>query len=110
MGKRNGSGFELRYEFVYPGKTDNDVFYYEMSFHIVAEALRRFGDFNDVGLDGTDTNVWNLFANFPGAIEQIIEDDYIQEWLLQVCEEDAFEEYKEEYEDWYSDEEDEEDY
>lgn len=86
--KRNGTGYDMTVVFKYEDKEFNVEV--DIPFDIFIEAIRQYSAaVKDVVLDGTDTDIWNLFVEVDGL-------DYFaeQEYVLDSCREIYYKSYQ----------------
>lgn len=102
MRKNNRTGFDMEVEFTHPETGETETSYVDIPFTIFIESLREFCEIRkEVVLDGTDTDVWNLFADIDGALEHFVDD----EDFIEMCKEKYMNsyEYEEDFDDWKDD-------
>lgn len=96
------SDFYIDYKFKFKDKKE-EYFSYNVPFEdYIAGAVAYFA-VNDVGLDGTDTHVFNVLSGL-GAFDIIEDDEYFINFVTERCKEKALEEFTEEKEEEESDE------
>lgn len=104
MARNNKSGFGFWYDnFEYKGHVED--YYYDIPFEKFCDAIRNYFNSKFVTIDGTDGDIYRVIYSFSGedGLENIFEDQEarLKEELL----DDAYEEYKDYIEYYYSDEE-----
>ena len=97
--KTNRTGFDMEYTFTHPSTRESENCSVDIPFDIFCEAIRQYSEiYCDVVLDGTDKNVWNLFARISGGLDSFYED----EDFINICKElykDSYE-CEEDFEEW----------
>lgn len=97
--KENGTGYDMEVTFKY-GDSEFKVDV-EIPFDTFIEAVRRFTESRkSVGLDGTDTSIWNLLVEMEGL------DFYAdQEDFLDICREIYYKssQFEDDLEEWVDD-------
>lgn len=100
------SPYDIEFEFVYPGEKEPEVFFFDLPYSLVIEALRRWSSHRGVELDGTDLNIQRLCSEIATVFNkedqrlndllyEAVEDQ--QEWLKEQCKAEAWEAF---IEDW----------
>ena len=97
--KKNETGYTLDYpDFEYRGYKEK-YYMYDVPFDALMKAIRTYFDNQLINMDGTDTSVWNALAELD-AIDKIF--DTMEDWLMDYCREDAYQEFKD-WVDYYFD-------
>lgn len=104
--KKRKSEFSIDYKFKYNDKAKEQYFSYKVPFEEYDEAVRAYFRVYDVELDGTGTDIYNALSSL-GAISSLEESAYFEDYLSERCREDAFEEFKIQYELEHEDDEEE---
>lgn len=94
----NKSGFDIDYMFKSPDDETKEIwFYYDVPFYIYMNGVRAYFDAYDVNIDGTDSHIFNSLSNI-GAIKELEDDEFFIDFLKEKCKDDAYEEFKEKFE------------
>ena len=70
---------------------------YELKLSDIDAALIYYFDKNDVRIDGTRTDVFNVLAEL-NVIDKILDDEDVEVYLKKICEEKAYEMFLYDYE------------
>lgn len=100
MSRNNRTNFLMEYEFTYPETGHTEEASVWIPFDIFVEAVRRYCDFADVNLDGTDTNIWNLLVDLD-CLDKLADDEHFLEYCKELYK-DSYE-YEEDYDSWVDD-------
>ena len=90
----NKTRYEVLYnDFEYKGHKSH--YFYYIPFETFIEGVRAWFDQQMITLDGKDNDIWNALVGTD--IFDTVEEE-MEDWFLEHCKEDAFEEYKEQVE------------
>lgn len=95
--KENRSDFYIDYKFKFKDKKE-EYFSYNVPFEDYIAGVVAYFDVNDVTLDGTDKNIFNVLHGL-GALSEIEDDEYFIDFVTEKCRAKAQEEFIEEKED-----------
>lgn len=99
MKKKDGSGLYVDFDFKYDDKSHEENYTYEIPFDVACDGIRKYFESKDIKLDGKNTDIWNTLGDFGDVIDNVIsEDDSFIDYCKEKCKDDAFAEYKEQYE------------
>ena len=95
--RKDKTPYSIIYEgFEYNGYQEK-YYNYEIPFDALIEGIRTYFDNQLIKLDGTDNAIWNAFIDLD-CLDIIV--DTMEDWFLDYCKEDAYEEFKEYVEEW----------
>lgn len=102
--KKNKTNQTFEFKFVNPYTEKEEVFDYYLDSDDMVAAIKVYADYHGVELDGTDTSVFNLFSSLDSGkyeyinevFDKICDNEYVQEKLIELIKDKAFEEFKEE--------------
>ena len=100
MNNSDRTNFIMYWNFTHPetGYTSEESVY--IPFEIFVEAIRKYCEFSDVVLDGTDRNIWNLMVDL-GCLDKFEDDEQFIEYCKELYKDSFY--YEEDFDSWVDD-------
>lgn len=91
---------EYSMEITFTSKEGSETIDVYIPFDVFCDALCDYSEnIWDVRLDGTNTDVWNLFAQFDGVLDEIAENESFLEKCKEYYSKSNY--YDEDYDEWH---------
>lgn len=97
----------VTYQFKYDEKSEERSFDFDVPFEEIIKGIEFYFSRNDVNIDGTNKDIWNLIVADLNCLDKIADDEDVINYWKELLYEDAYDAFREEVEEeteWLDDE------